>query len=845
MPLNFTDHHLVGIVRVPVANLILAFPGPEQLRRSEKSNDVLELVRIFQEVGFHPSASINQISGVISSDDLRNLLLSSNLSKECLLQTLHKQDFPFVAGNFKILYTEGRRRIEAARFFLGDDAWWTIKLHCIGRTTSIGDAARAFRHHDAFISHEAPYTDGEIYNGVRYYQNKGDDQSIRAWKIRLSNSKAKALDHLIARRDMSHALDRVMIFPGLRGGLQLGNIGKHLATHCDELIIRYFEHIHRIWSTILANALLQPLLDDDTVRLLQFRAPLASQDDRDFISNSMSTGILFRKITQPEDRHRIQRSVLALNGVIPSLTTFHENMKFIAIGASVIKKHLDIVQPKSCGRRTSTLLSRLEQKWDPTRQPLLEVSEGKFRLLATGPSFLLSYTQLFISVLRQFPHLSDHTALRDRKSDPTFAQLDHTHLDRLLKRAEALGFKNDKTLARSLQSRATVTNSQNCARELATVNLPDWRGGRPFGSTLIILQQSCFLPSLVRSKVRMAIPTPEFIQNDLVEAFFGDLHFAIDETHTIEYGLEQGVEIVKESVVRVDDLPEPEATSTPKIQQRTKGKVPGRHILRERRVSKRKVTNRQRRATVAKRKLRKASVSRFAQLRGAFFHDEAQQKLNSAFEVRPLIAERNEVRSFPQPVGLVDYTMNDQAASQREQLQEPNIQDETSGRLLFRDRDTARPAPPTHLLELSGEPVHLRHDHPRLSAAVETEESDSSSVFILNEADELHRNAEIGKTHPASEDWNQRIGMTPERLEREFNVRYGRPIQNKTAPGAFLDVNVEPYGGDTEQFADVPLSPSDPNPNPSFPLLSTVQVSLPRMPLPLDIPGVFMKGNKL
>lgn len=160
----------------------------------------------------------------------------------------------------------------------------------------------------------------------------------------------------------------------------------------------------------------------------------------------MSTGILFRHITQPQVQAILLDSILAIDGIIPLLTTFHENMKLIAIGASIIKKNLDNPQPKSRGglRRTTILLTRLEPTWDPSKLPLLEMSEGKFRLLKSELSLLLLYVQLFILVLRQFPQLSDYTALRDRKLNATFVKLEHKCLERLFQYATALGFKNAK-----------------------------------------------------------------------------------------------------------------------------------------------------------------------------------------------------------------------------------------------------------------------------------------------------------------------------------------------------------------------------------------------------------------
>lgn len=316
----------------------------------------------------------------------------------------------------------------------------------------------------------------------------------------------------------------------------------------------------------------------------------------------------------------MQRSILAINRVIPSLTTFHKNIKFISIRASIIKTHLNIAQPKSNGRRTTTLLSKLTQTWNPTKQPFVEVNKGRFRLLAGKPSLLLSYTQLFISMLRQFPQLSDHIALRNRRSDAAFAQLDHKCLERLFNRANALGFKNNKVYTGKPPLQAFAPHSPSPPKDLTTTNLSKWRGSKPFINTLFKLRKSCFLPSLAHNKVWITFPTPSFIQNNLVTSFFGIHQLTINKTNLMEYHIKPKINIAKENVIRIENLTElegvpegmpkampkamPEAISINQTKQGKQGKT-GKHsdrkILRSL-TARRKVRNRQHLANAAKRK---------------------------------------------------------------------------------------------------------------------------------------------------------------------------------------------------------------------------------------------------
>lgn len=380
------------------------------------------------------------------------------------------------------------------------------------------------------ISHEVLYSDGEIYFGVRYHQEIREDGLVRAWRVMLSECKTRALKHLLARPKITAAMDEVMTFPGLRGGLQLGNIDKNLATHCDDMIIHYLHHTFRTWNAIIdANSSIRPFIDVDTVRLLEFRAPSASTVDRAFILSAMADGILFRHVVDSEVREKLLRSLLAVRVVIPSLATFHENMKYMAIGAKVLHTYIDEPHTSSC--RRLTLRERLRAQWHRPPIGLLEVEEGRFRPL-TGPACPdLAFKQLFVSVLRQFHTLSTVTPLRDNRREAMNSSVHKDSLWRLLKRARILGYSNTwiRNGIHDLGHRTDGTLSTGPELELGRP-LTDWRGGKPFVRTLLALRTSSFLPQLIPKAPMSAgeIPSAQFIQWDLIEAFFEKRDYCID-----------------------------------------------------------------------------------------------------------------------------------------------------------------------------------------------------------------------------------------------------------------------------------------------------------------------------
>lgn len=384
------------------------------------------------------------------------------------------------------------------------------------------------------FAHEAIYSDGEIYYNIRYHSSRCEDAAIRGWRAMLSNCKARALDHLLLRGDILTALNRVMLFPGLQSGFQLGNINKHLATHYDEQIIAYLNHIHRIWDLVLTHGgnLDQGDVDDTSVQILQFLAPSISSTDKTLIRSTMSLGQLFPTIVDAGARQRLLTALVSLPGVIPSLETFHENMKYITIGAKILKTHLDI-QPKraTASVRSSTLYQRLTSQWSNRCQALVEVSEGYFQSLQGPPSPELAFKQLFVSVLRQFPFLSTEAALRDFRTEVMPAYTDQFRLRRLLRRAKILGYDNPKIREGLDRAEGHIDLVKTPFEAKLKGPIANWRGGKPYVRTLLTLEQVSFLPTI--EQVCDALDEEsaiKIVQNDIVTAFFGRCKYRINES---------------------------------------------------------------------------------------------------------------------------------------------------------------------------------------------------------------------------------------------------------------------------------------------------------------------------
>lgn len=89
--------------------------------------------------------------------------------------------------------------------------------------------------------------------------------------------------------------------------------------------------------------------------------------------------------------------------------------------------------------------------------------------------------------------------------------------------------------------------------------LASWRDGKPFGRTLLALQNSSFLPTLEQSQEMLDVPTAEFVQNDLINAFFGKHTFQIDHSkpevfighnHTTSYQTEPTMAEMEDAIMQ-------------------------------------------------------------------------------------------------------------------------------------------------------------------------------------------------------------------------------------------------------------------------------------------------------
>ncbi|RYP63169.1 hypothetical protein DL771_009400 [Monosporascus sp. 5C6A] len=257
------------------------------------------------------------------------------------------------------------------------------------------------------------------------------------------------------------------------------------------------------------------------MRFLQYKAPSASTDDRKLILDAMRRRQIFILISDNDTRDRILENILSLQVIIPSIETFHENMKYFSIGAKILQEHVEYVDAKKPRRRNEkrpTMFENLRNDWKPPERSVVRTGAEKYRTLSRPLTPELAYTELFLSALRDFPRLCTESPLQGRQGEKLVAFLDGTYLERFRQTAKTLGFQNAK-----LNQDIPVTHiHQDIAAPYSHPNtMPDWRGGKPPTAVFKELQQVSFLPILYAGFEMMTTPSPRFVQNDFVRAFFG------------------------------------------------------------------------------------------------------------------------------------------------------------------------------------------------------------------------------------------------------------------------------------------------------------------------------------
>ncbi|QLI70295.1 uncharacterized protein G6M90_00g068500 [Metarhizium brunneum] len=317
----FKESYELGYAQIQLRNLTFPFARDKELAAVDC------LAAIFKE-RCDPDAMENQIPVFVSPSELA-LILTQTPGIE--LETLAHGQPPFPrlkpTGNVRCLH--GRQRYEAAMRNFGPEKWWSVRIF---RIPEGSDPEILLLRHIDHSSHQMKLSDGDVFRHVFACRRMRQRENENYWHLHLSKDKKGALKRILEDEVMSELLYELTDYPGLRNGWQLGNIDKHFADRCPEEIYNYLRHIKETWRKItLNNSDVRMATDNETVKELTLLCPSASYADNDKVRLLMRSGKLFGSISDSHLRGQIEQQLLGIGVVIPSIETFHGNMKYLRV----------------------------------------------------------------------------------------------------------------------------------------------------------------------------------------------------------------------------------------------------------------------------------------------------------------------------------------------------------------------------------------------------------------------------------------------------------------------------------------------------------------------------------
>jgi hypothetical protein len=320
-------------------------------------------------------------------------------------------------------------------------------------------------------------------------------------------------------------------------------------------MILYLKHIAESWDAILqheSQTLPFTIVDSITVHNIELLAPKYSPIDKELVEDLMSRGVLFPSQSDARVRQSLLNNICTFSGLIPSLRTFFEMLKYIEPTCEALRKLLDT-------RLKSTIRSSLRGLFFEPEQLYVQVSERKqvevLSTLSSRDQFLVAYADLWAHCSRHFDELTASTPLKDpNESKPVSKGPNPVSWNQLARFALSRGFRipNAQNLVdegekcyfelaldylhkvdptcnsfTAHQIQKVVMNSlpahwdDSNGTELADTKYlpPERRSGRPFESDLMREKQILFIPRLYDASPCQEA-TLTFVRQDLFSRLF-------------------------------------------------------------------------------------------------------------------------------------------------------------------------------------------------------------------------------------------------------------------------------------------------------------------------------------
>ena len=486
--------------------------------RDKIERAVASLKPIFEDPNhFNPHAEIHQFPIVTGPEELRRLLNDSRISHPAFTESQQNALlYPRLTSlHGKLRCVHGRQRYEAAigSEKLGPDTWWTVKLYCLPE----GVDPRVLLRDEVEQDHyQTKYNNGHIFCGILYWEEKGDLARVSVWRNKLSRGEQRRLDILMRLEPVKERLKKLRVFHGILDALELGNVERMIRSHGLPQICRNLDRIYDVWNDItLGEPRVRRAVDVPSVQRLQMLAPSTSRVDRATVQELMRSRQAFHTLVDPVLRAQTEDRILRIEGLIPSLKSFHENMKYLHIVNHVMRSNLVTTL-----RRGESISKAMSDIWLPPDDCLVEYRDGQFLRVDRPPSQDLSFMIVLAAALRGFPHLCDGEYMGPRceaGESHTRAFRDPMAVDRFRALARKVGYSVATT-----EQLLPVAVAEQSAVEPAEGPV-ERRWNRPYSNSARFCASKLFLPELLENKPMAAYPGTLFVHRDFIRSFFGEI----------------------------------------------------------------------------------------------------------------------------------------------------------------------------------------------------------------------------------------------------------------------------------------------------------------------------------
>ncbi|KFY09427.1 hypothetical protein V491_08178, partial [Pseudogymnoascus sp. VKM F-3775] len=394
-----------------------------------QSRKIGALLDKFRGLGCFPNVQRNRIQAKISPSVLAQALEISRVTIEDLQDpgSLRKLEFP---KGVVLTHIHGQHRLEAARLHIyPHNVWWAVDLLNEEDLIPQFDVGEQNRNVESI-----PHSDGTVF---RFLDTDG------SWRQGFCSKRVEVdLKAIEKRPDLYKALAELRPFVGIWDAFSKGALPRINTLKIDHEIIHYLKWMLSKYLFMIDGDLeIAEIFDAETVEEIEARAPMVSLADREHILERFcEEKPIFSQVGDGATRARLQRNVLAINGLIPSMKTFLADTLYLGDCLLAMKILIDPT--------TRQIRDSLRHMWHgfPTSYIVLEYADGLTQeanfVMEEEDQFQIAYIQLWMFAMRNYPRLTSLVPKTDSNHKVLSTGPDPEWQRKFAVTAKALGFKS-------------------------------------------------------------------------------------------------------------------------------------------------------------------------------------------------------------------------------------------------------------------------------------------------------------------------------------------------------------------------------------------------------------------